>query len=441
MKRIFVILAFILCWIPCHVSYAKDFVTPMYEAGSKDDNGVYTSGTCFVTSDIKDDFDFQYQINGTGLFIWMNKSGTRVVLNGKGIFTVQEFYSSDGVSYKKSTLYTCGDPDPFQFFNFTADELVHHKFYSSLPIFREGEYTKEQLDNYLKNGDLSGAYNKQDLSQPTQDDSVELPKNLRTYGNVFESAIEGVNVASMTPRYNAMTVRWDPPEDIESYSYDVKIQVTYSKCSGTVTGRVPDLTKTESTSADLVVTDYPYANRGTYDLTTGKEISRGDNQPEDFRIDGDTLKKLHYSVEFNNMYPRSLKIWVRNRKGDKCSNWVAVTSNASMPSGSNSKASVEDNNGNKVDNDSYNDTPIDNSKQNTYYETDKNGPNSSETPEFSLSKFLAYLKSGFGLMGSNGLFAFLSRSFSFIPSDIWNLIIAGVAAMIIVGIVNFALKR
>ena len=191
----------------------------------------------------------------------------------------------------------------------------------------------------------------------------------------------------------------------------------------------------------MVVTDYPYANRGTYDLTTGKEIARGDNQPEDYVINGDTLKKLNYSVDFNNMFPRSLKVWVRNRKGDKCSNWVAVSANASMPSGSDSKARVEDNNGNKVDNDTYNDTPVDNSKQNTYYETDKNGPNSSETPEFSLSKFLEYLKSGFGLMGSNGLVAFFARSFNYYPSQIWILITAGVACMIVVGIVNFALKR
>lgn len=440
LKKIVMIL--LVLWCMTFNAYARDRVDPILEKGEKDDKGVYTSGVVYVNTDLDNDFDFKYEVKGEGLYIWLSADDTTGYIKANGAHTIQEYSSSDGTEYKKGSLYTFDGDGTFYRFRYLDKSLTSHfKVSSSLPIFREGQYTKEDLNKYLENGDTSGAENKYDVSQPTQDDSVELPKNLRTYGNVFEEAIEGTSISSMTPRYNAMTVRWDPPDDIQSYSYDVKIQVTYSKCTGVVTGRVPDLTKTETTSAEMVVTDYPYANRGTYDLTTGKEIARGDNQPEDYVINGDTLKKLNYSVDFNNMFPRSLKVWVRNRKGDKCSNWVAVSANASMPSGSDSKARVEDNNGNKVDNNTYNDTPVDNSKQNTYYETDKNGPNSTETPEFSLSKFLEYLRSGFGLMGSNGLVAFFARSFNYIPSQIWSLITAGVACMIVVGIINFALKR
>ncbi len=436
-----IVMILLVLWCMAFNAFARDMVSPILEKGEKDDKGVYTSGVVFCTTDLDGTLDYQYKVSGVGLYVVKSADGTNFAIYCSDWMKIDEFFSSDGANYTKSSTYSFDSTLPYAFLNQSDSMKSHFRVSASIPIFINDENLKDNVSKYLENGDCSGAENVYDVSQPSQDDSVELPKNLRTYGNVFEEAIEGTSISSMTPRYNAMTVRWDPPEDIQSYSYDVKIQVTYSKCTGVVTGRVPDLTKTETTSAEMVVTDYPYANRGTYDLTTGKEIARGDNQPEDYVINGDTLKKLNYSVDFNNMFPRSLKVWVRNRKGDKCSNWVAVSANASMPSGSDSKARVEDNNGNKVDNDTYNDTPVDNSKQNTYYETDKNGPNSTETPEFSLSKFLEYLKSGFGLMGSNGLFAFFSRSFNYIPSQIWSLITAGVACMIVVGIINFALKR
>lgn len=427
--KLFFVICF--CLLPSFGTFAAD--KPTFEPGTKDEKGCYTSGM-LINYDVNSGATNRYTLSGTNLYCVVS-DGSLAIYGDSGFLTYEWLNTSSNVwnvAMKDSPLVK---NQPFT-------SSPRYSVYGSIPIFDSSKSDCEKsIKKYLENGDTSGAENKYDISQPTQDDSVELPKNLRTYGNVFEEAIEGTSISSMTPRYNAMTVRWDPPDDIQSYSYDVKIQVTYSKCTGVVTGRVPDLTKTETTSAEMVVTDYPYANRGTYDLTTGKEIARGDNQPEDYVINGDTLKKLNYSVDFNNMFPRSLKVWVRNRKGDKCSNWVAVSANASMPSGSDSKARVEDNNGNKVDNNTYNDTPVDNSKQNTYYETDKNGPNSTETPEFSLSKFLEYLKSGFGLMGSNGLFAFFARSFNYIPSQIWSLITAGVACMIVVGIINFALKR
>lgn len=427
--KIYMVICF--CLLTSFDSFASD--KPTFEPGTKDEKGCFNSGMLISYDEVSGNAN-RFTMTGTNLYCVISDNSLSIY-GENGLITHEWLNTS-------SNIWNVSTKDGPLVKNQPFTISPRYNVYGSIPVFDSSKADCESsIKKYLENGDTSGAENKYDISQPTQDNSVELPKNLRTYGNVFEEAIEGVGISSMTPRYNAMTVRWDPPEDIQSYAYDVKIQVTYSICTGVVTGRVPDLTKTETTSAEMVVTDYPYANRGTYDLTTGKEISRGDNQPEDYVINGDTLKKLNYSVDFNNMFPRSLKVWVRNRKGNKCSNWVAVSANASMPSGSNSKARVEDDNGNKVDNNTYNDTPVDNSKQNTYYETDKNGPNSTETPEFSLSKFLEYLKSGFGLMGSNGLFAFFSRSFNYIPSQIWSLITAGVACMIVVGIINFALKR
>lgn len=468
MKRILKFLLVIcLCFVPTFGTYAADTTESTssddeqdwYDAAPElDDKGRRIKGTFDCLHEQKNDkVDKQWAWKGffatsDGCAYWL-KHG--VQSSGSLSWTPYEFVCTSKILNNQSyrLLYVYNDnknPDlsnsrissGFEryYYDYYGEEDTGH-FSSTLPIFKAGD--TDAINAYLENGDLSGAENEYDISQPEQDDSVELPKNVRTYGNVFETTLRQASLQGRQVKYNAMTVRWDPPSDINTYSYDVKIQCTYSITSNSnisATGRVPDLTKSETTSAVMIVTDYPYANRGTYDLTTGKEIARGENQPEDCVINEESLKKLTYSCDFENVFPTKLKIWIRNRKGNKCSNWVAVTSNASQVAGSDSKANVEDDNGNKVASDDYDDTPIDNSDKKTYYETDPDS-SSAESPKFSLNEFYSYLKSGFGLLGSNGLIAFFAKSFSFIPSNIWILITAGIAVMIIIGIINFALKR
>lgn len=437
-KLLKALLVLCLCFFPVFGVYAEEKTE---EPTSK---SYYFKGTGRV-----DDYptSFECELSNNGNYIYLIRQGVEYYIMGKGTCTVSKVFCSNDVGGPWDNTHEYGS------FELGNDITYRTKIFGStyictidqvstnIPIFKYGD--NESIKKYIESGDTSGAENEYDISQPDQDDSIELPKNVRTYGNVFETALRQASLQGRQVKYNAMTVRWDPPEDVESYSYDVKIQCTYSITSNSnlsATGRIPDLSKSETTSAVMIVTDYPYANRGIYDLTTGKEIARGENQPEDCVINEESLKKLTYSCDFENVFPTKLKIWIRNRKGNKCSNWVAVTSNASQVSGSDSKASVEDDNGNKVDNDTYNDTPIDNSDKHTYYDTDPD-TSSTESPKFSLKEFYSYLKSGFGLLGNNGLIAFFAKSFSFIPSNIWSLITGGVAVMIIVGIINFALKR
>ena len=272
--KLFFVICF--CLVPSFGTFAEDSVVnkPVVESGTKDEKGCYTSGMLICLNETSG-YAHRFTLSGSNLYAVVVDDNHYSICgsNVKYTFEYRDSYDKDFIAWENSS--------------FSGSKSVAGKgtLYGSIPIFdKNKEGYEDAVKRYLENGDCSGAENVYDVSQPTQDDSVELPKNLRTYGNVFEEAIEGTSISSMTPRYNAMTVRWDPPDDIQSYSYDVKIQVTYSKCTGVVTGRVPDLTKTETTSAEMVVTDYPYANRGTYDLTTGKEIARGDNQPEDYVI-------------------------------------------------------------------------------------------------------------------------------------------------------------
>lgn len=392
---------------------ARDRVDPILEKGEKDDKGVYTSGVVFCTTDLDGYYDYQYQVSGVGLYVVKSADGTSASIYCSGWMELQEFFSSDGTSYQKGSLRSLDHLIPYRFHYRDADIASHFKISSSIPVFIDDENLKDNVSKYLENGDTSGAENKYDISQPSQDDSVELPSNLRTYGKYGYK------------QDNAMTVRWDVPSDVNNYTYDVRIKVDYS-------------TKDKDGSTDWynAVTDYPYERNDQYDLNTGKPISRNTSTPEDFKVNRDVVSSIDFNGDGSYVRTiRAIHVEVRNRLGDKCSNWVSVEAQVDGDNSTN----VKDNNGNVVQDDIYNGQNTNNSNHETQYDTDPDF--SKEDPKFSLSDFFNYLKSGFGLMGSNGLFAFFQRSFSFIPNDIWTLIIAGVACMIIVGIVNFALKR
>ena len=411
LKKIVIFL--LVLWCLAFNALARDRVDPILEKGEKDDKGVYTSGVVFCTTDLDGYLDYQYQVSGVGLYVVKSADGTSASIYCSDWMKIQEFYSSDGSEYKKSSLYNFGYDTPYRFHYRSATVNSHFKISSSIPIFIDDENLKDNVSKYLESGDTSGAENKYDVSQPSQDDSVELPTNLRTYGKYGYK------------QDNAMTVRWDVPSDVNNYTYDVRIKVDYS-------------TKDKDGSTDWynAVTDYPYERNDQYDLNTGKPISRNTSTPEDFKVNRDVVSSIDFNGDGSYVRTiRAIHVEVRNRLGNKCSNWVSVEAQVDGDNSTN----VKDNNGNVVQDDIYNGQNTNNSNHETQYDTDPDF--SKEDPKFSLSDFFNYLKSGFGLMGSNGLFAFFQRSFSFIPSDIWTLIIAGVACMIIVGIVNFALKR
>lgn len=411
LKKIVMIL--LALWCMAFNALARDRVDPILEKGEKDDKGVYTSGVVFCTTDLDGCLDYQYQVSGVGLYVVKSADGTSASIYCSDWMKIQEFFSSDGANYNKSSLYSFGADTPYRFHYQSKDNSSHFKISSSIPVFLDDENLKSNVSKYLENGDCSGAENKYDVSQPSQDDSVELPTNLRTYGKYGYK------------QDNAMTVRWDVPSDVNNYTYDVRLKVDYS-------------TKDKDGSTDWynAVTDYPYERNDQYDLNTGKPISRNTSTPEDFKVNRDVVSSIDFNGDGSYVRTiRAIHVEVRNRLGDKCSNWVSVEAQVDGDNSTN----VKDNNGNVVQDDVYNGQNTNNSNHETQYDTDPDF--SKEDPKFSLSDFFNYLKSGFGLMGSNGLFAFFQRSFSFIPNDIWTLIIAGVACMIIVGIVNFALKR
>lgn len=389
--------------LPSFGTFAAD--KPTFEPGTKDEKGCYTSGM-LINYDVSSGATSRYTLSGTNLYCVVS-DGSFAIYGDSGFITYEWLNT-------KSNVWNVAMKDSPLAKNQPFIVSPRYSVYGSIPIFDSSKSDCEKsIKKYLESGDTSGAENKYDVSQPSQDDSVELPTNLRTYGKYGYK------------QDNAMTVRWDVPSDVNNYTYDVRIKVDYS-------------TKDKDASTDWynAVTDYPYERNDQYDLNTGKPISRNTSIPEDFKVNRDVVSSIDFNGDGSYVRTiRSIHVEVRNRLDNKCSNWVSVEAQVDGDNSTN----VKDNNGNVVQDDIYNGQNTNNSNHETQYDTDPDF--SKEDPKFSLSDFFNYLKSGFGLMGSNGLFAFFQRSFSFIPKDIWTLIIAGVACMIIVGIVNFALKR
>ena len=57
--------------------------------------------------------------------------------------------------------------------------------------------------------------------------------------------------------------------------------------------------------------------------------------------------------------------------------------------------------------------------------------------EESSSDIVNFIKSGFGLLGEDGVLTLLSQTFSFIPTELWSVFIAGMALMVLIAIAKF----
>ena len=305
-----------------------------------------------------------------------------------------------------------------------SDENKTMTYYTNIPIF-----SKDNLDAikaYEESGDISGAENEYDISQPDQDDSVELPKNLRSYGKIgyidFNTDSTVFGLANGT-----ITYLWDLPSDFNNYSYDVRVKVDYRVKDGS----------SKSTNWYNAVTDYPYERNSQYDLNTGEPVKRDPSIAEDYRLNRDIMTKFDWQgVDMTKIL--SFHVEIRNRCGNKCSNWVSIES---QMDGSNS-TSVKDDNGNVVEDDNYHATNTDNSDDSKYYDSDPKNNSSyiGNNSNFSATSFIQYIKDGFGLLGSGGLIALMAGLFSFIPGSIWTLIKAGIAAGIMIMLISLTVS-
>lgn len=303
--------------------------------------------------------------------------------------------------------YSC-TPDYYQ-------KAENNLFDTNLPIFDEED--KEGISNYEKAGDYSSAANAEDIDNKNAEfnDSIELPRNLLVQGGYAQG------LSSAYSLDKDCVFSWNQTVDTSNYLYDIDAQLIIQKVysSGSALG-----TEDYYTSGwQSVNSSYHYdgAQQITKKITSEflndcliEAALRNYNEST-----GEKMKYKGYMISH-------LKIRVRNRLASLSSDYVVIDINFD---GATTTATVESEDGDVQDNDEYNGGSV--------VDLD----NSVDADLSTITSILDFIRSGFGLLGSNGLIAMFSSFFVYLPGGLWTLILMGLGAVIFVGIINFLLKR
>lgn len=285
----------------------------------------------------------------------------------------------------------------------------------TFPIFTVSENEdlskNDAIQNYLSNGDYSGASNKDYIDNilASDDGTVEIPKNLKVIGGY------ATGLSSAYSLDKDCVLQWIQSVDTTNYCYDMDAMVTIGIVSKSGSASLTG----ESYSSDWV----PVCSGTGYG--SAKDITR--RISADFLNDsllencfekfvGSTGSKLPYKGYMIS----SLKIRIRNRVSDKCSDYVVVNINFD---GATTTATVEDENGNTVESEDYNGNDV------------SGGDDKIDTSNISIDGLMGYIKSGFGLLGSGGIIALMSGTFSYLPGSIWTIIKFYISMLVAIAII------
>ena len=300
------------------------------------------------------------------------------------------------------------------------DESKPKAYYTNIPIF-----SKDNLDAikaYEESGDISGADNIDDISSENIDGTIEVPHGLKISGEFSFGTIQKVFHDKL------LSFGWSIPE-MEGLTYDAQFKFNY-------------LDKKQNTENGIDSGWYDWRNNIEYSYDSAAMILDVVNKVQGVNWLASARTSLGLSMD--DCY--SVTFRVRNRKGNKVSNWVEIQL------GQDGKATARetDLNGNTQKSDEYNEdtnpsTNDDNPGSNDFYDwvkdnTDNANNSDSSTSSNGLTSSIkdlkAFITSGFGLLGSNGIIALMSGLFSYIPASVWTLIKAAISMTILVMLIG-----
>lgn len=283
---------------------------------------------------------------------------------------------------------------------------------TNLPIFDYDD--KESVQNYIDNGDISGAQNVGDLPL-TKDDSIELPRELKVTGG-YAQGISNAYSLDKDCIFN-----WKQTVDTMDYLYDIQSRLSI----GTTT----------KSGSSVLTGNYYYSGWETvcnsYHYDGATEVSRTIRSEflNDSLLEGcfsDYVSKTQKKIGYKSYLIHTLEIRVRNRVGNSVSDWVVIKIDLDSVS---TTATVQDDNGNIQDNDEYNGNDV----------SDK--INSEDVDLSHLTSLLEYIRNGFGLLGKNGLLAMIRDFFSFLPKSIFIMLEMTIAILCIVTVIKWIAKE
>lgn len=381
------------------------------------------NGCIYVTQKCTDDSDPLNPVYNFYVHVISDKSPSRQSFVGSASYAGTKEYNlenafKDVEAKKNGTLKSdfssdSGTKDNYTFSSpgvkMTKDS--HNSVTTNLPIFHDGD--DESIQNYIDTGNTDGAVNNKDIStgNETYDSTIEPPRGLRTSGS-----FPGIsyNLLNNTVYYSGSGIAytWNYPNNVSDYKYDIQIRYKVRKeLSGGY----------EYTDWYDYVKSFSYSTQ--YDLNTGEAVAmEGLTNTEtitkaDFQLlCSKLLVDSGIKVTFNGRYIiDGIEFRVRHRKGDSFSSWVDIKS-----SSTGNYSYLTDPDGEWIGDEEYTGSNSDNE-----FDITSNG-------SFDTTGFISYIKNGFGLLGNNGLISLMSGLFSYIPASVWDLIKAGISAMIIV---------
>lgn len=264
--------------------------------------------------------------------------------------------------------------------------------------------TYDDAVNYMKTGQINNAIYKPSVSY---DENIPTPKNLEVY---FDRKLnKPFNLADLC---NPLKIKWSIPEDSDysDYTLDVQIDVNYNKLNSiSGIGTEPTVLQTGKVEfASCSATDKELNISSTYD--------------------GWTSLSEKYQSSIWGLTGNYFDLWLRYKDSSgNYGNWVKVTIN---PDNSSTviKAGLFDNGTNTTINKGYEEISGDNGEHvsgdyDNYYVN---------TLDDNISNNLTSLKNNY-----SNLVSFYKELFSFLPAEIWIILIGLVSTMVVIAIIRF----
>ena len=331
-----------------------------------------------------------------GFFETYNKGSSWGFLSDSSFkFDILDSYSWVNSRYDETNkIYYCNSAS-------TAD-IVNYNYAIVSNVLTFATY--DDAVYYMKTGQINNAIYKPSGSY---DKNIPTPKNLEVY---FDRKLnKPFNLADLC---NPLKVKWTIPEDSDysDYTLDVQIDVNYNKLNSiSGIGTKPTILQTGKVEfASCSVTDKELNISATYD--------------------GWTKLLEKYQSSTWGLTGNYFDLWLRYKdSGGNYGNWVKVTIN---PDNSSTviKAGLFDNGTNTTINKGYEEISGDNGEHvngdyDNYYVN---------TLDDNISNNLTSLKNNY-----SNLVSFYKELFSFLPAEIWIILIGLVSTMVVIAIIKF----
>lgn len=450
-KIIFFILGLVLLFVPGINSHAEN-ENPIYPEDNpvddsifEDDDLLYDNGYAFFFIRERDNFNgattrTYYKANievseGFKPFYvrsadYSLESRYQLIVRKNSVSTKKDLVNDKGGKISFNGSWKWFNPDSKEVYNggeltdvyekeqpyamfFSGQDSRWLGYHTNIPIFDlESATFFSDLNKYLTNGDYSGAINSDfiDRSNSSVDKSVDFPHEFQT----SQCVINWTGTIFEFKGRDSINASWKVPDDT-SYNYQIqmKAMIKFPKNDGKIHIGKNGFEDKWTDWHDVEIGDYSVSSNGrkVCYINPSLMLKLFNDDIHSVKYGSPDLMGVAYDI-------KGVQFRVRHLKGNKCSNWVS----SYIESSGSSNTYLEDDDGNYIDNTEY---------QGQQTSTDYN------SGDFKANDIISFIKSGFGLSGSNGLIAMFKQFFSYLPPSVNVILLTGVAIMVFVAVVKW----